>query len=35
MFKIVISVALYVGVIAFLLKGVVAYCNRDHFVTEP
>ena len=37
MFEIVVSVALYVGALVLLVKGVVAYCNHSHdgMVTEP
>ena len=37
MFEIVISVALYVGALALLVKGAVAFCNNSHdsIVTEP
>ncbi len=37
MFEIVISVALYVGVLVLLVKGAVAYCNNSHenVATEP
>lgn len=35
MFEIVISVALYLGALVFLVKGAVAYCNHDRVVTEP
>jgi len=38
MFEIIISVALYLGAIALLVKGAFAYCNQSdstHPVTEP
>lgn len=37
MLEIVISVALYVGALVLLMKGVFAYCNNSHdnMVTEP
>ncbi len=37
MFEIVISVALYVGALALLVKGAFVFCNhnQNHVVTEP
>lgn len=37
MLEIVISVALYVGAVALLVKGAIDYCNHSHenVVTEP
>ena len=37
MLEIVISVALYVGAVALLVKGAFDYCNHSHenVVTEP
>ena len=36
MIEIVISVALYVGILILLVKGAIAYCNHSHdsVVTE-
>ncbi len=33
MFEVLVCLALYAAVIAFLVKGVIVYCNRT--VTEP
>ena len=37
MLEIVISVALYIGAIVLLMKGVFAFCDNchDNIVTEP
>lgn len=37
MFEIVVSVALYVGALVFLVKGAFVFCNNSHenVVTEP
>jgi len=37
MFEIVVSVALYVGALVFLVKGAFVFCNYSHenVVTEP
>ena len=39
MFEIVISVAVYVGAVALLVKGAIVYCQdghcHDNVITEP